>query len=223
MSVMTTKLIRHAVILTHPDERSFNSAVAAAYCEIVRQNGQEFILRDLYRMRFNPVLRKRERPGSPNFKIFPDVRAELELLEGTDVFTFVYPIWFGMPPAMTKGYVDRVIGSGVTVTQVQQGLAGGPLRGAHLFCITTSGTRQDWLLEQGQISALRDVSSHYLFRAFAMRFAQTMHIGCIADGLSPHVVDLHLDEVRERARRICAALAEERYGTARALGVADGS
>jgi NAD(P)H dehydrogenase (quinone) len=224
MSAPTTdRPIRHAVILTHPDRHSFNAAIASAYCDTVRESGQEVVLRDLYRMRFNPVLRKHERPGRPGFRVSPDVAQELEILDGCDVFVFVYPIWFGMPPAMTKGYIDRVIGSGVTAHQVRERQGKGPLNAAYLLCITTSGTEAAWLDEQGHLQAQRDLSSRYLFRAFAMKSAQMMHIGDIGEGLSQRVIDQHLDEVRQKARDMCAKLHAERHDIAPLATIGDGS
>jgi len=222
MCAEAVKPVRHAVVLAHPDEDSFNAAVAAVYCDTVRESGQEVVLRDLYRLGFDPVLKKSERPGRPDFRMSDDVQAELDLLEGCNVFAFVYPIWFGMPPAMTKGYVDRVIGSGVTASQIQDRRGRGLLSGAHLFCITTSGAAEAWLDEQGQMDAQRELSSRYLFRAFAMKSAETMHMGGIVDGLRPRFVEHHLQEVRERTRRICDRLFAERHGSA-PLAVWDGS
>ncbi|RYE40875.1 MAG: NAD(P)H dehydrogenase, partial [Hyphomicrobiales bacterium] len=162
MPAVTRQPIRHAVILTHPDQHSFNAAVAATYCDTVRKSGQEYVLRDLYRMRFDPVLKNEERPGNAGFRVSGDVQAELEALRGCAISTFIHPIWFGMPPAMMKGYVDRVIGSGVSADQIQAGQGEGLLSGAHLFCITTSGAHEAWLDEQGQRLALRELSSTYL-------------------------------------------------------------
>ena len=31
----------------------------------------------------------------------------------------VYPIWFGMPPAIITGYIDRVLGAGLTATAIR--------------------------------------------------------------------------------------------------------
>jgi NAD(P)H dehydrogenase (quinone) len=215
--------IRHAVILAHPDRHSFNAAIAATYCDTVREQGQEVVLRDLYRMRFNPVLKRQERPGTAKFRISPDVAAEFDAVRGCHIFTFIYPIWFGMPPAMMKGYVDRVIGSGVTARQVEARTGEGLLSAAHLFCITTSGAEQAWLDEQGQIDALRKLSARYLFHAFAMRSAQSMHIGGIVEGLPRASADAHLGDVGARARRICAQLASEHHGAAAPSTIWDGS
>lgn len=101
----------HVVILCHPEAHSFNAAVAARYCAAVEDCGQKAIVRDLYAMRFDPVLRSEERPGTRGFFQSPHVAYEMSMLAEADVIVFVYPIWFGLPPAMLKGYVDRVLGS----------------------------------------------------------------------------------------------------------------
>ncbi|MDR7256423.1 NAD(P)H dehydrogenase (quinone) [Sphingomonas sp. BE270] len=214
---------RHVVVLAHPDPTSFNAAVAQAYCDTVRECGQEAILRDLYAMNFDPVLRNDERPDRQQFQIAPDVRAELEAIDGCDVVAFIYPIWFGLPPAMMKGYVDRVIGAGVSPQQVQDRAGQGPLTAGHMISITTSGARDAWLDEQGQMESLRELSSRYLFRAFSMRSAHYLHIGAIVEGLAERFGDQHLSDVREKARKICAAVATERYGAAAPPTIFDGS
>ena len=98
------KTYKHAIIACHPDEKSFTLAVANRYAEAVRAHGHEAIIRDLYRMKFNPVLKSAERRGRPA----KDVEKEWGTLGKVDVFVLVYPIWFGTPPAMLKGYIDRV-------------------------------------------------------------------------------------------------------------------
>lgn len=214
---------RHVVILVHPDPRSFNAAIAHAYRETVQECGQEAILRDLYAMKFDPVLTNEERPDRREFEIAPDVRAELAAIEGSDVVALIYPIWFGLPPAMMKGYVDRVIGAGVTPHQVQDRAGQGPLTAGHMITITTSGARDAWMDEQGQLDSLRDLSIRYLFRAFSMKSADHLHIGGIVEGLSASAIDKHLFDVRERARKVCARLAVERYGATAPPAISDGS
>ncbi|AOH87049.1 hypothetical protein AWL63_22935 (plasmid) [Sphingomonas panacis] len=197
--------------------------MAQAYCDTVRECGQEALLRDLYAMNFDPVLRNDERPDRQQFRIAPDVRAELEAIGGCDVVAFIYPIWFGLPPAMMKGYVDRVIGAGVTPRQVQERTGEGPLTAGHMISITTSGARDAWLDEQGQVESLRELSSRYLFRAFSMKSAHYLHIGSIVEGLAERFADEHLYDVREKARTVCAKVAAERYGAAAQPSVFDGS
>ena len=53
----TFSVPKHVVVLCHPESDSFNAAVAERYCAVVREIGQEVVLRDLYRMEFDPVLK----------------------------------------------------------------------------------------------------------------------------------------------------------------------
>ena len=215
--------IRHAVVLAHPDPRSFNAAIAQTYCEAVETAGQQAILRDLYAMNFDPVLKTQERPGRSDFRLSPDVQAELALLRGANVVTFVFPIWFGMPPAILVGYIDRVLGSGATVGQVQHGAGRGLLDNGHLCAITTSGAPEDWLQSQGQTQALRDLAGTYLFRAFAMQSTEALHIGNVVKGAPGAFFEDNLTQVRQRAASICARVAQELYGTPLPPQLGDGS
>ena len=215
--------IRHAVVLAHPDPRSFNAAIAQTYCEAVETAGQQAILRDLYALNFDPVLKAQERPGRSDFRLSPDVQAELALLRGANVVTFVFPIWFGMPPAILVGYIDRVLGSGATVGQVQHGAGRGLLDNGHLCAITTSGAPEDWLQSQGQTQALRDLAGTYLFRAFAMQSTEALHIGNVVKGAPGAFFEDNLTQVRQRAASICARVAQELYGTPLPPQLGDGS
>jgi len=203
---------RHVVVLAHPDSDSFNAAVASTYCDIVRASGQEAILRDLYAMNFDPVLHADERPGRPGYHVRPDVAAELELVAGTAVLTLVYPIWFGTMPAILKGYVDRVLGSGVTPAAVQERAVCGPLSGARLVSFTSSAARAPWLAEIGQELSLRSGVDHYLEHSFAMKSSEHLHFGGMVEGFTRRFVDQNLQDVRDRARRVCAAVAADRHG-----------
>lgn len=207
---------RHVVVLAHPNRSSFNGLVADAYCDAVRACGQEAIVRDLYGMGFDPLLKDHERPGRQGFTLSEDVEAEHDAIRGSNVFVMVYPIWFGMPPAMMKGYVDRVLGAGVTPQDVQHRTAMTLMKGQRLVNITSSGASKHWLNEQDQMESLRNVLGRYLLHAFAMKDYQDLHFGETVEGLEQEYVDQNLGVVDERARSICAAIAADRaaHGTA---------
>ena len=196
---------RHVVILCHPEQDSFNAAMAAAYSATVREQGHEVIVRDLYAMGFHPVLKSAERPG-PGERQFADVAEELAVLKDSDVFVLVYPIWFGGPPAMLKGYVERVLGSGVLPDAVYEGTAKGVLAGKQLLSFTTSGLKEIWLDEMGQLRALTQAFDHYIEHAFAMAPSRHVHFGHITPDMEPGWARRHLEEVRGQARAIVRAL-----------------
>jgi len=207
-------MLRHAVILCHPDPKSFNRAVADRYESAVRVMGHDVIVRDLYAMGFDPVLKAHERPTEAGFEFSKDVRDEVALLSGCDVFVLVYPIWFGTPPAMLKGYVERVLGSGINPKDVQERAAKPFLGGKRLVSITTSATSEPWLNEQGQWQSLRYIFDHYLTHAFGMKGNEHLHFGDVTQGMPRLWGDRHLYEVEQQARHTCATILADQHEVA---------
>ena len=204
---------KHAVIVAHPEPESFTLSVARAYCDAVEARGQRAVLRDLYRLRFDPVLKAAERPTGAPFIASADVQAELDALAGADVFVLVYPVWFGAPPAMIKGYVERVFGAGLSE----------PLGGIHrkkpshkllggkrLLSITSSGSTKRWLDEQGAWLSLQTLFDGYLARAFWMNTPDHLHFDAIIPGIDPAAVRARLAEVEARAAQTCMLIERER-------------
>ena len=87
-SPASNPLLRHALILCHPDPASFNRAIAETYCETVRNLGHDVLVRDLYAIGFDPVLKANERPTLEGFRISQDVEEEIARLTGCDVLRF---------------------------------------------------------------------------------------------------------------------------------------
>jgi len=202
---------RHAVILCHPDPKSFNRAIADTYCAAVRQNGHDAFLRDLYAMSFDPVLKAHERPTSAGFTLSPDVEEELSLIRGCEVFVLVYPIWFGTPPAMMKGYIERVLGSGVTPEAVRARDHNSVLGGKRLVSFTTSASSEPWLNEQGQSLSLRYLLDHYLTHAFGMLPDEHVHLANVTSGMEARWAEQHLYLVEQQAKRTCAEVDSDRH------------
>jgi len=214
---------RHVVILAHPNPRSFNASVANIYSETVRSCGQDVIVRDLYALGFDPVLKDEERPHEHGITLSADVQKEIDVIRGADIYVLIYPIWFGMPPAMMKGYIDRVLGAGATAREIQNRSAEGVLNGRQMLSITTSGARDVWLDEQGQVESLRNLSTRYLFHAFGIKSCEHLHLGGIVEGFPKRFVDEKLQDVHERARKICATLSADRHAVSAPLSLSDGS
>lgn len=202
-----TRPLRHAVILAHPDAHSFNAAVAARYAATVTALGHELVMRDLYRLHFDPVLKDSERPARADYMIDGDVAEELTQLEGSDVFVFVYPIWFGLPPAILKGYVDRVFGAGFPFRAQHDRSRHALLTGKRLLSITTSGLSRPWLEEQGAWLSLKTIFDDYLRHAFSLVEAQHVHFDSIVEGMKPRFVEEHLYTVEQTAKALCGSLA----------------
>lgn len=204
---------RHAVILCHPDTESFNAAVAQTYCEAVRACFHDVVIRDLYSLKFDPVLKADEQPSALEFIPLADVATELEILSKADVIVFIYPLWFGTPPAMLKGYVDRVLGAGFGHRLMRERGGGSVAAGKHLVSITTSGNSSQWLESQGAMVSLHNVFDNYLSNAFSMASHTHLHLSGIVEDMSDLSVRRELRQVTEFANATCAKLLNSKSTT----------
>jgi putative NADPH-quinone reductase len=130
------------VVLAHPDPGSFNHALAAAAAEAARQQGHAVVLHDLHAERFDPVLPRAEFPRGA--QLGPSIARHCEELAGADGIVVVHPNWWGQPPAILKGWIDRVVRPGVAY-EFQDGDGGegvpvGLLRARTAVVLNTSNT-----------------------------------------------------------------------------------
>jgi len=202
---MSNDPIRHLVVLAHPRAGSFNHQVAEAYCETVRECGQQAFLRDLYANRFDPILEAI--PEAPELAVLYD----LTEARRCDALVFVYPIWFGLPPAMIKGYVDRVLGAGFRPDREHPRADDRFLAGKHMLSFSTSASTRAWFAEVGQAIALPDAFDRYLATVFGLADTEHVHIDAIVEDLNAAYAAEQLERVRQTARKMCAKLLSESH------------
>ncbi len=119
--------MRVSVILGHPSDKSFNHAIAAAACDALKACGHQVFFHDLYAERFDPVLPAAER--SKTVALPPLVQLHCDEIRRAEGLVLVHPNWWGEPPAILKGWVDRVLRAGVAYDfpPGPQGAAGLPI------------------------------------------------------------------------------------------------
>jgi putative NADPH-quinone reductase len=96
-------------VYSHPDPNSFTAAVRERVLSALAREGRTVDLLDLYGETFDPVfnvedLRVHDEHLPPSGALVEHVRR----LQRATVLVFVYPTWYGGPPAMLKGWIDRV-------------------------------------------------------------------------------------------------------------------
>jgi NAD(P)H dehydrogenase (quinone) len=96
-----------SVILGHPRRGSFNHAIAEMVVETLRRNDHTVCFHDLYAEEFNPITTHEEIPkGAP---LDPVIQRYCEEVAKMDGIVVVHPNWWGQPPAILKGWIDRVL------------------------------------------------------------------------------------------------------------------
>jgi NAD(P)H dehydrogenase (quinone) len=131
-----------SVLLAHPDKKSFNYAISQIAVQTLKENGHEVAFHDLYREKFPPVIPAREIPR--NVKLPPIISLHCEEIAAADGIIIVHPNWWGQPPAILKGWIDRVLRPGVAYTFAEgdsgEGELIGLLKASAVLVFNTSNT-----------------------------------------------------------------------------------
>jgi NAD(P)H dehydrogenase (quinone) len=101
--------MRCLIVYCHPNPQSFTAAIRDRAILGLTAAGHETRVIDLYASDFNPVLSAQERADyhTPDLNI-TNVSEHIEALRWCEGLIFVYPTWWYGPPAMLKGWLDRV-------------------------------------------------------------------------------------------------------------------
>ena len=132
------------IILSHPNNNSFNHAIADICKRRLTEIGHSVIFHDLYQERFNPVIENSEIPK--NGQIDSTVKKHCEDLIISDGIIIIHPNWWGQPPAILKGWIDRVLRPGIAYEFEEgdngEGIPMGLLNAQIGLVFNTSNTRQ---------------------------------------------------------------------------------
>lgn len=130
------------IILGHPHPGSFNHAIAHVIVQTLQHNQHHIIFHDLYAEQFDPVISAAEIPkGATIDSIIQQHCTEIATADGIII---IHPNWWGQPPAILKGWIDRVLRPGVAY-EFREGDSGegvpiGLLRARTALVFNTSNT-----------------------------------------------------------------------------------
>ena len=133
------------VIIGHQKMGSFCHAITQTAIEELRAAGHEVIDHDLYEEQFDPILPHDEIPKEAEPEAI--VAQHCQEVAAVDGYVVVHPNWWGQPPAILKGWIDRVFRQGVVYEFREGGAVIGHLTGRRALVMTTSNTPRDLELE----------------------------------------------------------------------------
>ena len=106
--------MRALVVHAHPSPQSFASALAREVVETLQERRHSVSFCDLYAQKFDPVL------SIEDYRRYVDAPANksgvepfADALTTAEALVVVHPVWHDGPPAILKGYYDRVFLRGV--------------------------------------------------------------------------------------------------------------
>lgn len=185
------------VLFAHPLADSYGRAIHDQVMSSLHVDGHEVRSHNLWQENFDPVLsavEKREHFAAPETKTANDslLAAHVADLRWCEAIVFVYPSWWSAPPAIMKGWFDRVLMQGVawTFPEGATRLHAGLTHVRRLVAVTTYGSsrwvnalegepgkatirrglrvlcnvrcRSTWIADYGVDRASRESCSHFL-------------------------------------------------------------
>ena len=134
-----------SVILAHPNIGSFNHAIATIAVATLKQKGHTVNFHDLYAEEFDPILPGSEIPKDAD--VTPEIGKHCQEIEEAEGIIIIHPNWWGQPPAILKGWVDRVIRPGTAYEFLDgdkgEGIPNGLLKAKSAVVFNTSNTKTE--------------------------------------------------------------------------------
>ena len=153
------------IVLAHPEPKSYNAHLAAVARTALEKDGWSVTLSDLYAMGFDPCERAEhfaERQNPDRFDVQAEhrfasdraalpapVAAEIAALDRADLVIAQYPMWWHLPPAMLKGWLDRVFIYGEVYTSKKR-FENGRWVGKRAMLSVTVGTNPETYAYNGR-------------------------------------------------------------------------
>jgi NAD(P)H dehydrogenase (quinone) len=142
------------IVHAHPEPSSFNGALTKTAERALAGLGHTVFVHDLYASGFDPVERGSHYGSRVDENVFAplgeqrhawqhgalpsDVRGEIDKLEHADLMILQFPLWWHAPPAILKGWFDRVVVNGGLYTS-QTRYNTGYFRGRKAMISVTTG------------------------------------------------------------------------------------
>ena len=147
--MIETNPMKISMILAHPRQGSFNHAIAAKVSAVLEESGHAVSLHDLYAEGFDPILTDAEIPATG--RLPPQIDAHCREIAQAEGIVVIHPNWWGQPPAILKGWVDRVLRTEVAYHFREgdsgEGVPEGLLKASCALVFNTTNTEKDRELE----------------------------------------------------------------------------
>ena len=133
--------MRVLVVVDHPYDGSFTWALVGSVRKGLEKAGHEVDLIDLHGDNFDPVMHAEDLAAWRHSETVDPLTANYQKrLLAADYLVMAFPIWWELMPAMTKGFIDKVIAKGVAYDQptpngLMKPLLGKTLQGVTLMTV----------------------------------------------------------------------------------------
>lgn len=188
------------IVFAHPSERSYNAAMREEAVSTLTSAGHDVKVSNLYEMKFKAVADHDDFTEEVDFENFnylreqyksfkngtfaQDIVEEQAKITWADIIIFQYPMWWTEPPAILKGWFDRVFAYGFAYGPGSYDQ--GNLRGKKALLSFTTGGKN--LNNFGPHSIKGDMNE----RLYSIQHEKLYFVGM--DVIEPFIVPSGVDE-----------------------------
>ncbi len=135
------------IIFNHPYEGSYCNAILAASTRGLAQARKESDVINLDKEGFNPVMTATElkafatahnHPQEAFRNLSPQVLDYKNRLRHAEHLVFIFPVWWMLMPALTKGFIDKVLFPGIAYRYDEEGRMKGLLQNIKQVTVITT-------------------------------------------------------------------------------------
>lgn len=165
------------IVHAHPEPQSFTTAMKDLAVEHFEEQGHSVQVSDLYEMKWNPVasaddFKARVKPdylvyaleqrnGYKTSSLAPDIQEEVDKLIWAQQVIFSFPVYWCSVPAIMKGWIDRVLLSGIVYGGLRFYDRGG-MAGKKAVVACTVGGQEHMFAKNGIHGPINDMLKHLL-------------------------------------------------------------
>ncbi|GAB2567181.1 NAD(P)H-dependent oxidoreductase [Gracilibacillus alcaliphilus] len=127
------------IVFTYPHHRSLNGSFLRETVRACEENPNvtSFQVLDLYQEDFEPALVFNRQKRRRNMHLDADLEKYRKQITWADKLVFIYPIWWGRPPAMLLGYIDQLFAANFAYKDKRGLFPEGLLKGKSAVCVST--------------------------------------------------------------------------------------
>lgn len=193
------------LVIANPGTRSFSHALADVVKEVLLEQGYTCHFHDLYAEKFNPVQPTGESDNTSSDDNL--VEQHCKELAHAELVCVIHPNWWSQPPAIMKGWIDRVFRLGTAYGYPEgtglEGVPQGLLKARHAMVFNTSNTPE---IRENNVfgDPLDSLWKHSIFELCGVKSVHRRMVGPMASS-TPLQREAWLAEVRKIVRACCTS------------------
>lgn len=190
------------IILAHPKKESFTHQLKSELVDRFYEHGNDVKVRDLYDLKFNPILSAPELKVNKKGEFMADVVVEQNYIQWADEITIMYPLWWNAFPAILKGYIDRIFTNGFAF-RINGNGPEGLLKEKGVRLITTAGMSEESLESSNVYEGLRITQDHGVFEFCGMEIIDHLYVTrvtSLSENEKQHAMEGVIEKIFEKER-----------------------